>query len=161
MTIRHFTRQQLATIGVPPESPDDIEYSDTLIADEFVTTLKYSQQRRVVFRADDGHVYAVTYEAPLDTGDFEVGEAPPARGWYGDTVEAVRVKPVDVTVTRWMAITGGSPVLDGPSAAVRAELYREAADRFEDECPDQGGSLELCMCHAAQPLRQWADEELS
>jgi len=40
----------------------------------------------------------------------------------------------------------------------RAAVLREAADRFERECPDAGGSMGLCMCHAAEPLRRWADE---
>lgn len=160
MTIRRFTRQQLAAIGVPPDRPDDIEYSDVLLADEFVMTLKYSQERRVIFRAeDDGLAYAVTYEAPLDTGDFEVGgDGPPDYGWYGPTVEAVGVAAIEVTVTQWMPVADGAPVLNGPSDAVRAGLFREAADRFEAECPDAEGELDLCMCHAADVLREWADE---
>lgn len=105
MPTRHFTRAELATLGVPPDSPDDIEYSDTLLADEHVTVLKYSAQRRVIFRADDGKAYAVEYEAPLDTGDFEVGgDGPPDYGWYGDTVEAVEVEEREVTVTRWVPV---------------------------------------------------------
>lgn len=35
---------------------------------------------------------------------------------------------------------------------------RDAADRFERECPDAGGPMDLCMCHAAAQLRDWADE---
>lgn len=41
---------------------------------------------------------------------------------------------------------------------IRAAVLREAADRFERECPDADGPMELCMCHAAEPLREWADE---
>jgi hypothetical protein len=51
--------------------------------------------------------------------------------------------------------------LAGPDGAVtvdRAAVLREAADWFERECPDAGGSMDLCMCHAAEPLRQWVDE---
>lgn len=106
---RQFTRQQLAAIGVPPDSPEDIEYSETVLADEPVTTLKYTAQRRCVFRAD-GRTYAVEYEGRLDTGDFEVGEyAPDDHGWYGDSVEAVEVEQREVTVTRWLPIEGTPP----------------------------------------------------
>lgn len=106
MPVRQFTREQLAALGVPPDQPDDVEYSDTLVADEYVTNLKYSQQRRVIFRAeDDGKTYAIKYEAPIDVGDFEVhGEGPDDYGWYGDTVEAVEVEERAVTVTRWMPV---------------------------------------------------------
>jgi hypothetical protein len=101
MPIRHFTRQQLAVLSVPPDSPDDIQYSDTLLADEHVTTLKYTQQRRCIFRADDGKTYAVTYEAPIDAGDWETGAVPDGYGWYGETIEAVEVQQRPVTVVRW------------------------------------------------------------
>lgn len=105
MTVRHFTREQLATLGVPPADPDEIQYYDDLLADEFVTTLKYTAQRRCVFRADDGRTYAVEYEAALDIGDFEVGDGgPDDYGWYGPTVEAVEVEERPVTVTRWVPV---------------------------------------------------------
>ncbi|MGW6741699.1 hypothetical protein ACWGDX_13390 [Streptomyces sp. NPDC055025] len=106
MTTRQFTRNELAAIGVPPDSPDDIEYDDDLLADEPVTTLKYTALRRVVFRApDDGKSYAVEYETRLDTGDFEVNEySPEDHGWYGDTVEAVEVEERQVLVTRWLPV---------------------------------------------------------
>lgn len=105
MATRTFTRAQLAALGVPPDSPNEVEYSDTLLADEFVTTLKYSAQRRCVFESDDGKTYSVEYEAPLDTGDFEVGgDGPPGYGWYGDTVEAVEVEEQQVMVTKWVPV---------------------------------------------------------
>jgi len=44
------------------------------------------------------------------------------------------------------------------SAEITAIVLRETADRFERECPDADGSLDLCMCHAADVLREWADE---
>ncbi|MFD5384321.1 hypothetical protein ACFWMG_04990 [Streptomyces sp. NPDC127074] len=104
MPIRTFTITELAAIGVPPDSPDDVEYSDVLLADEHVATLKYTQQRRCVFFAeDDCTEYAVEYEAPLDVGDFEVGGyAPDGHGWFGGTVEAVEVEQREVTVIRWV-----------------------------------------------------------
>lgn len=43
-------------------------------------------------------------------------------------------------------------------AEITAIVLREAADRFEAECPDADGTLDLCMCHAATVLREWADE---
>ncbi|WP_129293169.1 hypothetical protein [Streptomyces lydicus] len=52
------------------------------------------------------------------------------------------------------AANGGRPTRR-PS---RVEVLREAADRFEAECPDAGGSMDLCMCHAAEPLRRMADD---
>ncbi|MET9012290.1 hypothetical protein ABZX74_15430 [Streptomyces olivaceoviridis] len=44
------------------------------------------------------------------------------------------------------------------AAEITAVILRETADRFEQECPDVDGELDLCMCHAATVLRQWADE---
>lgn len=105
MATRLFTRTQLAALGVPPDSPDDVEYSDTVLADEFVTTLKYSAQHRCVFRADDGRAYAVEYEAPLDVGDFEVdNDIPDDHGWYDDTVTATEVEQRPATVVRWVPV---------------------------------------------------------
>ncbi|MEU0808762.1 hypothetical protein [Streptomyces sp. NPDC005970] len=111
MPTRTFTIAELAAIGVPPDSPKDVEYSDVLLADEFVTTLKYTAQRRCIFRAeDDGRTYAVEYEAALEVGDFELGGyAPDGHGWFDDTVEAVEVEEREVTVTRW------EPVEDTPT----------------------------------------------
>lgn len=105
MPTRRFTRAELAALNVPPDDPDHIEYDEHVLADEYVTTLKYSAQRRCVFRADDGNAYAVEYEGRLDTGDFEVaGDGPPGYGWYGDTVEAVEVEEREVTVTKWLPV---------------------------------------------------------
>ena len=44
------------------------------------------------------------------------------------------------------------------AAEITAIVLRETADRFEQECPDADGGLDLCMCHASTVLRQWADE---
>ncbi|NED82811.1 hypothetical protein G3I76_22250, partial [Streptomyces sp. SID11233] len=108
MTTRQFTVSELDDLGVPPHRPEDVEDIDTLLADEYVTTLKYTQQRRVIFVAPDGRTYAVEYEAQLDLGDFELGDPPPDYGWDGDTVEAVEVKPVPTLAIRW------EPVDDEP-----------------------------------------------
>ncbi|MBX7464908.1 hypothetical protein K1Y80_02280 [Streptomyces sp. MAG02] len=108
MPTRAFTHQQLAAIGVPPDSPEDVEYSDMLLADETVTTLKYSQLRRCIFRAN-GRTWAVQYEAALDAGNYDVGPPPDDHGWYGDTVEAVEVEAVEVTVTEWRPIGEQQP----------------------------------------------------
>ncbi|MGY0023719.1 hypothetical protein ACVHNB_32715 [Streptomyces sp. YJ-C3] len=121
MTTRQFTREQLATLGVPPDSPEDVEYSDTLLADEPVTVLKYSQQRRAIFRAeDDGKAYAVTYEAPIDSGNYEVGGGPDNHGWWGDTVEAVEVEQRPKVITTW------EPVGEQPSGLVGPYQYTDA-----------------------------------
>ena len=42
-------------------------------------------------------------------------------------------------------------------ATERATVLREAADWFEEHCPDASGGLPLCMCHAADELRRLAD----
>jgi hypothetical protein len=132
VTTRTFTRQQLAALGVPPDSPDDIEYSDTLLVDEFVTTLKYSQQRRVIFRADDGKTYAVTYEAEVDSGDYEHGPGPDNHGWYSDTVTAVEVAARDVTVTRWMPVAEEPAAVDASEACARCKKPFDPTDtRFD------------------------------
>ncbi|QCX81093.1 hypothetical protein C9F11_37550 [Streptomyces sp. YIM 121038] len=119
MTDRHFTREQLAALGVPPDQPDDVEYSDVLLADEHVTNLKYTALRRVIFTApDDGRTYAVEYQAPIDVGDFEVGDGgPDDYGWYGPTVEAVEVEERPVVVQQWVPV-------DEPSALKPCEPYR-------------------------------------
>ncbi|MFJ4703170.1 hypothetical protein ACIP5N_33975 [Streptomyces sp. NPDC088768] len=102
MSTRQFTVSELDDLGVPPHRPEDVEDSDTLLADEHVTTLKYTQQRRVIFAApDDGRTYAVEYESQLNLGHFELGDPPPDHGWYGDTVEAVEVKPVPTLAICW------------------------------------------------------------
>lgn len=105
MPTRIFTVAELTALGVPPDTHDDLMVSDHLIADEFVTTLKYSAQRRVIFRApDDGKTYAVGYEGRLDVGDFEYGDGPSGYGWHGDTVEGVEVEEEEITVTQWVPV---------------------------------------------------------
>ncbi|MCP9205515.1 hypothetical protein [Streptomyces cucumeris] len=106
MPTRTFTTAELAAIGVPPDSPRDVEYSDTVLCDEHVTTLKYTAKRRAVFLAeDDGKTYAVEYEGRLNVGDFEIGEyTPDDHGWWGGTVEAVEVEERQVTVTQWTPV---------------------------------------------------------
>lgn len=103
---RTFTVAELEEIGVPPDSPEDVEYSETLLADEHVAVLKYSQQRRVVFEDEDGDTWAVEYEAPLDMGDFEVGggDGTDNHGWHGDTVEATAVVQCEIKVLKWLPI---------------------------------------------------------
>ncbi|NML55340.1 hypothetical protein HHL19_16340 [Streptomyces sp. R302] len=105
MTTRSFTIAELTALGVPPDSPKDIEYSDILQADEPGMILKYTQQRTCVFEApDDGITYAVKYEAPIDTGDYEVGDGmPDNHGWRGE-VEAVEVEHRPVTVYQWVPV---------------------------------------------------------
>ncbi|MFF9894934.1 hypothetical protein [Streptomyces longispororuber] len=137
MPTRQFTREQLAALGVPPDQPDDVEYSDILLADEHVTTLKYTQQRRVIFRAeDDGRTYAIEYQAPMDVGDFEVGDGgPDDYGWYGDTVEAVEVEERPKLVTTWEPVSGqGTPVDTDNDPVIRhlAEMYVETGCRDQD-----------------------------
>ncbi|MFC5144257.1 hypothetical protein [Streptomyces aureoversilis] len=113
MPTRTFAIAELAALGIPPDSPDDIEYSDHLFADEPVTTQKYTALRRVIFRAeDDGRIWAVEYETAIDAGDYEIGEPPDDHGWHGDTVEAVEVQQQPVTVFRWVPIEDDPARLD-------------------------------------------------
>lgn len=97
---REFTRPELAALGVPPDSPEDVEYSDILLADEHVTVLKYTQLRRCIFETD-GRAWAVEYEAALEAGDYDF-EPPDDYGWYGTTVTATAMQERQVTVTRWV-----------------------------------------------------------
>ncbi|WP_367138939.1 MULTISPECIES: hypothetical protein [Streptomyces] len=81
MPTRTFTVAELAALGVPPDSPEDVDNSDHVLTDELVATLKYTQLRRVIFYAeDDDRVYAVEYETDLDAGDYELGAAPTNHG---------------------------------------------------------------------------------
>lgn len=106
---RTFTVAELAAIGVPPDQPEDVDYSDVLLVDEPVTTLKYTAKRRCVFRAD-GWVWAVEYEAPIDAGDYDLDAyVPDDHGWYGDTVIATAVEERQVTVTRWEPVEAATP----------------------------------------------------
>ncbi|MFC9681319.1 hypothetical protein [Streptomyces sp. NPDC056948] len=145
MPTRHFTRQQLAALSVPPNSPEDVEYSDTLLADEHVTTLKYTQRRRCIFRADDGKAYAVTYEAAIDAGDYETGAVPEGYGWYGETVEAVEFEQRPMTVLSW------EPVEEPADACGKCKTPFDPADtRFDGHA--QHGVTPYCRrcidrCH--------------
>jgi hypothetical protein len=110
MPTRHFTIAELAALNVPPDDPAYIEYDEHVLADEQVAVLKYTAQRRCVFRApDDERTYAVEYEAELDTGDYEVGGGmPDNHGWHSDNVEAVEVEEREVTITRWLPVDEAS-----------------------------------------------------
>lgn len=128
MPTRQFTCAELNDLGVPPADPSDVRYSETLLADTHVTTLKYSQQRRVVFRADDdGKTYAVTYEAEVDSGDYEGGPPPENHGWFGGTVEAEEVEQRPVVIQQWVTVSD-EPGLHGP----RQSLLDELTDMFEE-----------------------------
>lgn len=151
MPIREFTRAQLADLGVPLDDPCDVEYSETVLADELVTTLKYSAQRRCVFRADDGKVFAVTYEAQLDTGDYEGGPPPDDYGWFGDTVRAEEVESRFVCVQRWL------PVADLPATAPDRET-RSVLEHLIEMYEECGAPTGVARDWAAEWLDTHADE---
>lgn len=114
MTTRQFTISELAALGVPPDDPRDVEYSQTVIVDQAVTTLKYSEQRRCIFfDATGAQLWAVTYEAQLRAGHYETGPSPDNHGWHGDTVEATAVEERAVIVKQWVPLTG-TPATVGP-----------------------------------------------
>ncbi|WP_434593432.1 hypothetical protein [Streptomyces sp. A5-4] len=149
MPTRQFTRAQLADLGVPPDDPQDIEYSETVLADEPVTTLKYSMQRRCVFRTDDDKTYAVTYEGQLDAGDYEVGPPPDDHGWYSDTVEAEEVEQRHEIVRLW------KPVADEPNPDVET---RTVLEHLVAMYAEGGVPTRLARQYAADWLDAHADE---
>jgi len=115
MPIRAFTVEELATLGVPPTSPNDVEHSSTVLADEYVAPLKHTVLRRAIFRTrDDDRAYAVAYQ----TDDYIPGH----HGWFSDTVEAVEVEQLPVAVLQW------KPVADPPSPAPRRRLTKDEHD---------------------------------
>lgn len=128
MPIRQFTYAELTVLGVPPEDPSDVEYSDTIIDDSPMLILKYTQHRRCVFTADDGRTYAVTYEAPINTGDYDLESGmPDNHGWTGGTVDATEVTRRPVMVTLWQPVGDDDPTNDPDTALDRAiDLYEEA-----------------------------------
>ncbi|MEU6628372.1 hypothetical protein ABZ905_08770 [Streptomyces parvus] len=135
MPTRTFTVTELADYGVPPSDPRDIEYDPDLLADEFVTTLKYTATRRCIFRADDDRLYAVEYEAPIDMGDFEVGAGmPDNHGWHGDTVTATEVEERPVIVARWYPVTDEPGTNEPRTGALEslAEIWFTEAGARED-----------------------------
>lgn len=102
---RTFTIAELEALGVPPDSPDRDDWGDFIVADEYLDRLKYSQHRRSIFRTEDGRIWAVEYEA--GTGSETDGE-PENHGWYEDTVEAVAVRAIRGTVTKWLPVEEAS-----------------------------------------------------
>lgn len=149
MPTRIFTVTELAALGVPPSDPRDIEYDPDLLADEHVATLKYTAQRRCVFRADDDRTYAVEYEGQLDVGDFEVGAGmPDTHGWHGDTVTAVEVEERPVIVARWHPVTD-EPAVDEPRLGAVESLA---------EWLQESGAHESAARESAAWIIQHADE---
>ncbi|MFC9604605.1 hypothetical protein ACFTTN_14240 [Streptomyces niveus] len=149
MPLQQFTVDQLADLGVPPDDPEDVEYSETVLLDEAVGTLKYSQQRRCVFRDDDDRTWSVTYEAPVDAGDYEVGPPPDNHGWYGETVEATEVEQRPVIVRRW------EPVPDEPDIE---RPHLGAIDSLAAIWEESGTRTSVAREAAAEWIVQHADE---
>lgn len=149
MTTKQFTVAQLADLGVPPADPREIEFSEILLADERLSTLKYSENRRCVFRDDDGTTWAVEYEAQLDAGDYETGPPPDNHGWYGTSVEAVQVEERAVVVRRW------EPVTDEPASERR---HLGALDSLTEIWEEAGARPSIARTSAAAWLIEHADE---
>ncbi|MFJ2206010.1 hypothetical protein [Streptomyces microflavus] len=151
MTTRQFTIAELAAHDVPPDRPEDVQYSQTVLSDEHVTNLKYSQQRRVIFRADDnGRTYAVTYEANVDAADYEVGPGPDNHGWHGTTVEAVEVEQRPLIIAQWLPVTD-EPGTEQPQMGALDSL---AAIWFQES----GAREDVARQAAAEWIMQHADE---
>ncbi|BBA98287.1 hypothetical protein RVR_4419 [Actinacidiphila reveromycinica] len=154
MPVKQFTVGQLADLGVPPDRPDDVAWSEIVLVDEHVGMSKYSQERRCVFRDDDGRTWAVKYEAQVEAGDYEVGPPPDNHGWFGGTVEAVEVEQRPVIVARWEPV-GDEPAVDRPArgaidslaavwfqeAGAREDVARESAAAWIIEHADEVAEL--------------------
>jgi hypothetical protein len=103
MSARTFTRDQLASIGVPYEV-DAFKGAAVELADEHVSEGRWLETRRMVFRApDDGKAYAVEYDRGLTENQW----CSPFEH-RGDTVEAVEVEQR----TRTVEITEWHPAVD-------------------------------------------------
>lgn len=136
-----FLRNELTSLGLPPDSPRDVEDRDELHVDEHVRTLTYTQIRRVIFTHPNGKTFAVEYEAPLDMGDFEVGSGPVEHHGWGRTVTALQVELRPVAVEWWMPVP-----MDGPDPAYQLlvqTLHPGTEYRGDDELQeDQGDKYE-------------------
>ncbi|MFE7128927.1 DUF6011 domain-containing protein [Streptomyces sp. NPDC057617] len=133
---RQFTREQLADLGIPPAGPDESDWTDAVLADEYVSTGKYTQHRRVVFQDEDGE-WAVEYEASL--GGHQ-DEAPDDHGWDSDLIEATAVEERFVLVPRWVPVDSDDQDDDEPedddsesdSDSDVFDLIAEIASRLRD-----------------------------
>lgn len=149
---RYMKRSDLLALDLPPDSPEDVKYRDDVHLDEHVRTLKYTQLRRCVFTDRKGATFAVEYEAPLDTGDFEAGEGQVENhGWTG-SVLVVEVELRPVVVERWMPVRDSDSNVDpdsgaDPVAKHLTELYLETGVRDRDAAD-----------YAAETLAQTARE---
>lgn len=145
-----FLRTELTYLDLPPASPKDVEHRDDLHLDEHVRTLKYTQLRRFVFTHPNGRTFAVEYEAPIDTGDFEFGDSPVENNGWPRMVAAVEVELRPVAVDRWMPVTADSPAPDtgaDPAQYHLAEVYLEGGCR-EDVA--RAGAAELLAQHTRE-----------
>ncbi|MFF1416533.1 DUF6011 domain-containing protein [Streptomyces sp. NPDC058280] len=143
-TTRQFTRDDLADLGVPPGTPGEADWTDAVLADEYVSTGKYTQQRRVVFQDDDGETWAVEYEASL--GGHQ-DEAPDDHGWDGDTIEATAVEEQVVLVPRWVPVDSDDKDDNEPEA-----------DETNDTDSDNDSDVFALIAEIASRLRDATDE---
>ncbi|WP_046500760.1 DUF6011 domain-containing protein [Streptomyces odonnellii] len=109
---RQFTREQLADLGIPPAGPDESDWTDAVVADEYVSTGKYTQHRRTIFQNEEGE-WAVEYEASL--GGHQ-DEAPDDHGWDSDLIEATPVEERLVLVPHWVPVDSNDQDDDEPEA---------------------------------------------
>ncbi|MEU1853963.1 hypothetical protein ABZ499_33070 [Streptomyces sp. NPDC019990] len=144
MGTRTFWRKDLLALDLPPHSPDDVQYRYDVHLDEHVRTLKYTQLRRCVFEVPDGRTYAVEYQAPIDTGDFEVGCGPVENHGWARTVDAVEVELRPVAVMQWKPVAGEAKLPHGDE--------RTAADNLADIYGESGHRDSDCRRYAAQTL---------
>lgn len=167
-----FLRNELTSLGLPPDSPRDVEDRDELHLDEHVRNLTYTQIRRVIFTHPNGKTFAVEYEAPIDAGDFEVGAGPVENHGWGRTVTALQVELRPVALEWWMPVPKDGP---DPAYQLLAESlhpgvgYREdipaacTADRVHHQLTDRlyteaGCREDVARAGAAELLAQHTRE---
>lgn len=157
MPIRTFSRAHLIALDLPPDSQRDVEDRGDVHLDEHVRTLKYTQIRRLVFTSSDGFTYAVEYEAPLDTGDFEVSGGPVENHGWDEIVAAVEVELRLVAVDRWMPVADDGP---DPDHGADSVLYQLTETYMETGCREdtaRAGAAELLADHARELAAFLAD----
>lgn len=150
MPNRTISRAHLIALDLPPTCQRDVDDRSEVHLDEHVRALSYTQIRRMVFTFSDGFTYAVEYEAPLDTGDFEVSGGPVEHHGWGETVTAVEVELRPVAVNCWMPVPEDGPSPDGGFDPVFHQLTETFVETGCREDTARDGAAELLADHARE-----------
>jgi hypothetical protein len=123
MTIRHFTPEQLAAIGIPDiwTATDKANAAERL-HEEQIDTRRWVSVHELVFRApDDGKTYSVTYEQGLTEAQDDTDP------WNFDSeIKATEVEERPVVTQRWLPVD--APLDPGLDLALLAEVRRLNAE---------------------------------